>query len=346
MVHDDTVCTVPPVLSRVARKREAFAGDPYFRDAWDDFRAVHGTRPEAQRLLHRVAPLVLRPDTMAARGGARVVNAVRALGFVPVAFRSFRFDRHITREVWRYQLNIATRERIDVMDMIMPSGPSLYVLFRHAGRSAMPACTRLSEAKGPSLPEGRRGHHLRRIAGPAQASVLTYVHVSDEPADILRELGVLFDRADRMALLAALPGAPDRTAEVLRALAGAEAEVPASDLAWRPALDRLEAQLDRRAAHGGPETADLPSAERPGAELRDLLAAVRAGRSRDWRRILDLADQTGLDWPHWDRVAVAAELSARHIDAVPLVPDVGRSLWAMDDTADPGVRTSNDRSRA
>lgn len=346
MLQDETVCTVSPVLSRVPRKREVFAGDPYFRDAWDDFRAVHGTRPDAQRLLHRVAPLVLRPDTMAARGGVRVVNAVRARGFVPVAFRTFRFDRHVTREVWRYQLNIATRERIDVMDMIMSAGPSLYVLFNHAGRSAMPACTRLSEAKGPSLPERRSGHHLRRIAGPAQASVLTYVHVSDEPADILRELGVLFDRADRMALLAALPGGPDRTAEVLRALAAAEAEVPASDLAWGPALDRLEEQLDRTCAPCGPEVAGLPSARRPGADLRDLLATVRAGRSRDWRRILDLADRMGIAWPHWDRVAVAAELSARHIDAVPIVPDVGRSLWATDDAADPGVRTCNDRNMA
>ncbi|MFC9268299.1 hypothetical protein [Streptomyces zhihengii] len=305
-------CEVPELLSRVARKREIYAGDPYYRDTWDDLAALPGGRPAAVEGLHAVAPLVLRPDAIAARGGAGLLAAVRAAGFVPVAWSGFRFDRHTTREVWRYQLNIATRERIDVMDLIMPAGESLYVLLRDTRRAGIPATTRLSAMKGPSRPEDREAHHLRRIAGPGQASVLTYVHVSDEPADIVRELGIFFDGPERTRLLGALDARQDVTEQVLAALAGTESRSEASDLCWRSALDRLDGLLTGR-----------PDAAEAGA----LLRRVRSGDSRDWRSLLALADRLGVAWGHWDRVAVAAELSSRHLEAEPVIPDVGRSAW-------------------
>jgi hypothetical protein len=169
--------------------------------------------------------------------------------------------------------------------------------------------------KGPTRPEDREEHHLRRIAGAAQASVLTYVHVADEPADVLRELGVFFDRSERTRLLAALDSRQDLTRQVLGALAEVEARTEESDLLWGAALDRLDAQLC-----GHPVS----------AELAALLQQVRSGRSRDWRSLLALADRFGPRWSHWDRVAVAAQLSARHLEAEPVVPDVDPSAWSAD----------------
>ncbi|WP_217558987.1 nucleoside-diphosphate kinase [Streptomyces sp. GbtcB6] len=304
---------IPEWLSRVERKREIYAGDPYYRDAWDDLTAFLGTGSAVPEQLYRVAPMVLRPDTMAVRGGARLLAAVRSANFVPVAWSKFRFDRHITREVWRYQLNIATRERIDVMDMIMPAGESLYVLLRETEEPGIPATARLSDMKGPSRPEDRGAHHLRRIAGEAQASVLTYVHIADEPADIIRELGIFFDRSERMRLLGALDARQDVTQQVLAALAEVEARTEASDLLWKFALERLDSQVS-----------GLPG----DAELAALLELVRSGRSKDWQSLLALADRSGLQWSHWDRVAVAAELSTRHLEVEPVIPDVSRSVWS------------------
>ncbi|MEU1470982.1 hypothetical protein ABZ434_22465 [Streptomyces sp. NPDC005761] len=323
MQQGGTSCHVPEWLSRVDRKREIYAGDPYYRDAWDDVSAVLGTGPAVADALHAVAPLVLRPDAVAARGGAGLLTAVRDAGFVPVAWSTFRFDRHTTREVWRYQLNIATRERIDVMDLIMPAGESLYVLLRDTRKTGIPATTRLSGLKGPSRPEDRETHHLRRIAGAAQASVLTYVHVSDEPADIVRELGIFFDRPERTRLLGALDARQDVTDQVLAVLAEIEQRTEACDLSWKSALERLSRLL-----------ADRPD----GTELNSMLERVRSGRSRDWRSLLDQADRLGLKWRHWDRVAVAAELSARHLEVEPVIPDVGRSAWTADEPACPEDR--------
>ncbi|MCO8304683.1 nucleoside-diphosphate kinase [Streptomyces sp. RKCA744] len=328
MASADNACRVPPELSRVPRKREVYAGDPYFRDAWDDLRAAFGDGPDAVARLHRAASLVLRPDAVATRGGERLLRAVCGAGFVPVACEVFRFDRHTTREVWRYQLNIATRERIDVMDMIMPAGDALYVLLREdRAPSAVPAATRLSSMKGPSRPEDRGPADLRTIAGPAQASVLTYVHVADEPADVVRDLGIFFDRPERNRLLARLDAADDATDAVLKTLAEVEARSESSALTWRPALDRLEVLLaDRTDATG----------------LRTLLHAVRSGRSRDWQTLLALADRLGVAWSHWDRVAVAAELSARHFDAVPILPDVGHPTGLP---AEPAPRPDNEQEK-
>ncbi|MEV4915845.1 hypothetical protein AB0K47_03375 [Streptomyces tirandamycinicus] len=313
----DEVCTVPEELSRVERKREIFAGDPYFRDAWDDLRAVCGTGQAQLKQLFRVAPLVLRPDAIATRGGARVLEAVAAQGFIPVACETFRFDRHTTREVWRYQLNIATRERIDVMDMIMPATESLYVLLRDTTNSPIPATTRLSSLKGPSRPEDRQTSHLRHIAGPAQASVLTYLHVADEPADIVRELGIFFDSPQRNQLLGRLGSTEDATVATLAELSRVESRTQSSDLCWRPALARLRQALDQAA-----------SPDRPRTELLSgLIDQVLVSRSKEWQAVLAQADGLDLDWDFWDRVAVAAELSARHLDAVPVLPDVGRTSW-------------------
>ncbi|GAA3679440.1 nucleoside-diphosphate kinase [Streptomyces iranensis] len=315
MDRPERACVVPEWLSREGRKREIYAGDPYYRDAWDDLTALLGTEWAVADQLHRVAPMILKPDTVAIRGGARLLAAVRAAGFVPVAWSKFRFDRHVTRELWRYQLNVATRERIDVMDMIMPAAESLYILLRDTAESGIPATARLSDMKGPTRPEDREAHHLRWIAGAAQASVLTYIHVADEPADILRELGVFFESSERKRLLAALNSRQDVTQQVLTALTEVEACTEASDLFWNSALDRLDAQLS-----GHPDT----------AELAALLQQVRAGRSKDWQSLLALADRLGLQWSHWDRVAVAAHLSARHLEAEPVIPDVSRSAWSVD----------------
>ncbi|MYQ84383.1 MULTISPECIES: nucleoside-diphosphate kinase [unclassified Streptomyces] len=315
MDQSERACVVPEWLSREGRKRETFAVDPYYRDAWDDLADLFGTERTVADQLHRVAPMVLKPDAVAVRGGARLLAAVRAAGFVPVAWRKLRFDRHVSRELWRYQLNVATRERIDLMDMIMPIGEALYILLRDTTESEIPATARLSHMKGPTRPEDRKAHHLRRIAGAAQASALTYIHVADEPADILRELGVFFERSERKRLLAALDSRRDVTQQVLAALTEVEVCTEASDLSWKRALDRLDAQL---------------SSHPDGAELALLLQQVRSGRSKDWQSLLALADRLGMRWSRWDRISVAAQLGARHLAAEPVIPDVSRSAWSVD----------------
>jgi hypothetical protein len=310
-------------LTCSARKRELYELDPYFRDGWDDLAARWGGGNVA-RILFDLAPVIFRPDALAARGVHRGLQAIGALGFVPIASATFRYDRRAVREAWRYQLNVATRDRIDVMDMIMLAADSLYVVVRRTtAETRVPATTSLSTCKGPSLPERREPHHLRRIVGPAQESVLTYVHVSDEPADIVRELGIFFDRVERTQLLSAIDAGREIAADLDSRIAELYGRVPPHCLLFADGLDRIEA-----AVHGAPPPND-PAIDSARAQIGRLCADLRAGASRDWRRLLTLIGAARIRVDHWDTVAVAAAVAERHIDAATIVPDVSALDWKL-----------------
>ena len=309
---------VSSLLSCSERKRELFAVDPYFRDAWDDLLERWDSEEATEKLLS-LASVIWRPDAIVVRGVRRGLNAIRELGFAPVAAAIFRYDRHTVREGWRYQLNIATRERIDVMDMIMPAADSLYVMLkRTSADTRLPASTYLSSHKGPSLPEQREPHHLRALIGDAQVSVLTYLHISDEPADLIRELGVFFDRRQRLEILKGVDADHDISAALESMIDHLYAETPEHQLDFTAALDRL-----KRAALEKQRALDHPSL----TALLELCDDLRRGDSRDWKRLLSLLDHSSLSIDYWDRVAIAAPLAEKHLNEKDLIPDISLTDW-------------------
>ncbi|HVK20208.1 MAG TPA: nucleoside-diphosphate kinase [Actinokineospora sp.] len=305
--------TVPSALSRLPEKIAAFAADPYFRDAWDDLSTVVGDGSEIAALLADAAPLVLRPDALVSGRARRVLESVYAAGFTPVAMAWFTFSRHVIRETWRYQLNVATRDRIDVMDMVLRGEDAVYILLEKPDRPRdVPATSLLSDMKGPSAPEDRRPEHLRSLAGSAQESVLTYVHVADEPADIVRELGVFFDRPQRRKLFGSLGARRDLGESVIAEI---DDRTRTADLGYDTALSRLA-----RLAEGQPGLAQ---------PLIRLLSRIEAGDGSCWRDLLDHVERTGLPLSRWGKAAIAARLGARHLDATPTVPDVKSEAWSV-----------------
>ncbi|MBN9795610.1 hypothetical protein DMP17_44650 [Pseudonocardia sp. TMWB2A] len=322
---------VPASLTRSPSKIRTFSLDPYYRDAVDDVVHAFGSIESAVPVLHELSPLVLRPDIIATRGGGRLLARLDEMGYVPVAGRPLEFTRHLVREIWRYQLNIATRQRIDVMDMVMLGAIGLYVLLRRRPPGTdVPATVMVSRLKGPSAPERRRPEHLRALAGPGQESVLTYIHVSDEPADIVRELGVFFDRRERLRLLAAARAGANDPTDVFAQLAQLEDDTTSATFDVSEALDELVRLVEARGRSA------------VGDETLALAQAVRTGRSRDWPALLGLVDRLGVPWPRWHRVAVAAHASDRHLDARPAVEDLDDGAWLPTGEpveADRGVRS-------
>jgi hypothetical protein len=167
--------SVSSLLSCSARKRELFAVDPYFRDAWDDI-LDRWDREETTGKLLSLASVIWRPDAIVVRGVRRGLNAIRELGFVPVAAAIFRYNRQTVREGWRYQLNIATRERIDVMDMIMPATDSLYVMLKRTSADAMLPASTSQQSQGTEFAR------TSRAASPAGADWRRTGFGADVPA--------------------------------------------------------------------------------------------------------------------------------------------------------------------
>lgn len=284
-------------LSLLPAKRELFALDTHFREAWPD---LEPARP----LLHRLALVVFKPDALVGRRIGPCLELLGEHGFRVAAARTFTYDRLSIRETWRYQFNIASRDRIDVVDVLLTVAPSLLVVLRdERPLDGCPASVRLGSLKGPSEPALRRAGQLRYELG-VLTTLFNFVHTSDEPADIVRELGVLLGADERRQLAEELCGGHDRTAQALRMAAELEARHPAHDLDCAAALARLEAapqEAVRRSAQAARE-------RRPGA-WRELLAAI------------PMVDP-------WDALAVATATIDCNVPGLePMVEGVAGDAW-------------------
>lgn len=234
--------------------------------------------------------IVFKPDAFAAGKVEAALALLAGQGFTPIAQRAFRYDRNMIVNAWRYQINIATAERMEVVEALLGSAPSLYVLLRHPDPPGGDASTFISTLKGPAEVRDRHPDCLRSRLGDHN-TFLNKIHLPDETADFLRELCIYFPPADMDTVLcAAVDGAACSPAGDMRAMREAmAAETPARSLAFEGAMTRLLAQLEAKA-------------------LLSLARRVqRAARSN----AIDTAAIRGLlaaDVDAWDRLIVMTQL--------------------------------------
>ncbi|MCP3102417.1 hypothetical protein LZ198_26445 [Myxococcus sp. K15C18031901] len=274
-------------LSSLDEKRAAYALETYFRESLWDARVVLGER--LLPILQRITLLVFKPEALV---GRRVEGTLRFLadnGFTPIHFRPFAFTRPITREVWRYQWNASTLDKIDVSTLAFCALPTVLVVLRDdTSPLELPGSVRLKKRKGAAAPEARAPGTLRSVVS-APNRMITFVHTTDEPADVLREPGIYFDRPTRRGffqdILAGFSG--DATAGCRAALAALEARAPTSDFV--------------------PERAWARILERAGGQTRERLEAqharFREAGKVDWEDFHVLCAGLGCDT--WDIVSVA-----------------------------------------
>ncbi|WP_037357956.1 nucleoside-diphosphate kinase [Amycolatopsis orientalis] len=294
-------------LSVVPEKREVFGCDLYFREGWADMLAVFGSA--AAEVLGGLAMLVVKPDAVAGRRLGAILEYLADNGFLPVATTRFGYTRHSMREVWRYDWHIYPVDRLQLCTFWYLTNDVLLFLARDVRPVAgLPATVRLGDLKGVGDPAGRRPHHLRTKLNPPNR-ILNFVHVGDEPADIVRELTIFLDRSERLRFLEDLRAhlGEDRTALARAEIAALEAECPAHDLDLRATLSRL-----------------VPLA---GEAAVDRLRAVLDGGDRiGWDDLAELVPFGEAD--RWD-VIVTASFVVRDERPVPhaLLPPVSVEAW-------------------
>jgi hypothetical protein len=222
-----TGATLATCLTPNEIKKRAFARDGHFTAALSDARHGWASTEALCHLLWNTASLLLRPDAIAGGRAANVLPVLRDLGLVPVAVAAVRLSLAQTRELWRYQANVSTPERLRLLDLLMTSGHSLYILFHDATRRvSAPATVHLTYLKGTAIVANRRKWHLRTLAGPKVANILSYVHVADDPADLIREIALLFPKRRWLELLKQADQALDRTEDVRSLLGRLQAQLP------------------------------------------------------------------------------------------------------------------------
>ena len=273
----------PDGLSRDPVKQRYFGTDSYFLDAYEHLAGLTG---DATGFARGHALLLLKPDAVASRSIGPVLDWVRTSGFRIVAASRFRMTRGAVRAMWHYQLNRATPARSRLADALCQASDSMVLLLSEPDGGFVPPSVSLSDRKGPADPARRTPGQLRHRLGDF-GFLLNLVHASDEPADIVRELGILLDTGERGDLVRQALGGADRH-DAAGALADRlYADSPAQDLQFGPAADRLAA-----AAHSLLATGELPLPVRE--ELRTCLAA------RAWGPLVELIWRAGLPLGGWD----------------------------------------------
>jgi nucleoside diphosphate kinase len=206
MKQDSELVIVQAALARLSRvdiKREVFAVDTYFLEGLGTFRQLCPGGEAALAL--GLTLVVAKPEAVVSRRVHLMADWLQGNGYQIVGAESLQFDRHLIRALWGHHWNAMTEDHKAVVDQLVQATPCMVFLVRdvQAGeQAALPAAIRFSRQKGPADPELRTPGQLRHALG-FDSLLLNVVHSPDEPADVVRELAVLFDRQDRDRLLAA-----------------------------------------------------------------------------------------------------------------------------------------------
>jgi hypothetical protein len=285
-------------MTRSADKVAHYALDPHYRRG----QALIATADALATTF-----VVLKPDAVAGRRIDAVLDALDDHEFAVVHAATFRFSPLLTREIWRYQFNIASADRCDVVDLLLPSADSLLLVIRDSRRAAqLPAACRLAAAKGPADPALRRPNDLRTLLR-SPTTLFNFVHTADEPADVVRELALL-DLVTASGIPAAVRDARPMPEDELRAVVDRlYRELPAHDLD----ADRSRIRLSRSEHH-----AVARAAGSAGPGWRAIMAAFPGGRVP--------ADAL------WDVLSIATdEIDSNVTGLSPIIPTIDASHWAQ-----------------
>lgn len=313
---DNRARALPPEgvrLTTVGEKLELYGFDPYFRDGCDDVRAIMDGGGKVD--LWNNSFLIFRPDAVVTRSISRGIEVLQENGFSVLRIYEFHYTHLIVREGWRYQHNINTRDRVAAMDLLMTSTPSLLCLLRtECGDDDLPASARLKLLKGPSAPENRKPGQLRYEMGGVQASMFGFVHAPDEPADLLRELGIFLDPARRRQAYDCLADEPKPLTkqQIESTVADIYARTPAHDLQVTSVLEELQ------------QRGRVPTA---------LLTEIEGGVPLELGETLTQL-MTDPSFGMLDAIAIAARITSKaHMAGLaPVLPDADPFAWSREMT--------------
>ncbi|MBS0159855.1 MAG: hypothetical protein JSS26_14855 [Nitrospira sp.] len=277
-------------LTLQSNKVQAYEDDFVPEEAWRTI--CRHWRDSSAEFLFGYSFLVLKPEAIARRLSWRAISFVADRGFVPVAQVCVPISRNVAHHIWRYQWNAATTDRIELTNMVNAQSDSLLVVLRDTKPGAVPASVKLWHLKGSAHAERRTSDHLRTTLG-MHNRMLGFVHTPDEPADLVRELSILFD-----------PIALGKLLGVIQPIAASRTDLMAI---CRRQVTEIESQC---AVHSVNPAEVMERLGLNGAcnRLPGVTTAISSGRKMGLVDVLDEFQQAGDRAFFWDALTIAAEL--------------------------------------
>jgi hypothetical protein len=285
-------------LSVSPSKVALFENDISFRAGWAAW--SYGAHHEAMRTAKNSALLIMKPELLASGRGTVVLEALTGSGFVILDYYWVTMSRSMATELWRYVWNSATVERIYLAVLMALTGPSLVLLLRDTrAEDTYPGSLRLTALKGSALAARRTPGQLRSLI-PTRNPMIGHIHTADEPADIVREIAILFDWKKLCRIVATYRSTTpnDRFGDLLEELEPWTAFSPVGwlnpELAWNKIREALL----------------VPRMETDGLPPQHLVNRVedirRRGGSLTWHEVSTLL-QYATPAFKWDAMMVAAD---------------------------------------
>ncbi|UOE95086.1 nucleoside-diphosphate kinase [Alkalihalobacillus sp. LMS39] len=193
-------------LTRVPAKKECFLRDPFFRESNYQYSQISKKNKviRGNDILYKTSLVIVRPDALILGKAIPALEIIIKLGFKPICFKAKKIDRLMLREIWRHSYSQASIDRILIHERIFSLSNSVVIFFLGPKNSIdYPASVDLSLRKGSAKKEKQKSTDLRSLLG-SPSRYLSLIHISDEPADVIREMGILFNWSERDKLIYSL----------------------------------------------------------------------------------------------------------------------------------------------
>lgn len=297
--------------TRQRRKVELFAEDPSARR----LHAVVGGGRAAAAAWQSHSLTIIKPEGLFFGHTRQILDFVERSGLLPVQAAVVRITPSRADAMWRYVLNAATTPRRALAFELLNASSSIAILWRDRTAGTLPGTVRLARLKGSADPALRSAATLRGLLDTPNR-VISHVHVSDEPLDVIRELLCLCDpRSFARFEAATLDPAGRAQAEAIKAwVIGRSERLPRAQL--------RHVRLDRELRAG-----DWPS-------LLTGQAHLDRPRRPDGGLVLhqDALDEIGGGLDLWSRLLVHAQYGDHDQPGVEkLLPETGYDEWARCD---------------
>lgn len=305
-----------PRLTRNAAKVEMYNAETYFRESHRDLESVLG--PDLEDVLLRHGLVILKPDGYGLGVTGDVVDFYAENGLRVVEALELDFGPLLWRAMWIHQMTLASMDRLAVIDGVI-SGRALALVLRADDTGGLPAAVRISDLKGPAKPEDQPENCLRRrISQPHR--IFSLVHSADDPADVVRELGILLTPRERRALARVLGGEPSLVADDAVARARALGAIPARRFDVEASRATVLAAIARRRDDDLDPVLD--------DRLEEAARSIATGRDVSVPRVAAVLEDADCDVDPWDlAVVTCGEIDFDEPGAHKVVDNLGPSVW-------------------
>jgi nucleoside diphosphate kinase len=202
MTEDANNHLIPRWLSCFDKKREIYGRDQYFIASWNEFFSLFQSYKAIKDCLWNTALLLAKPEAIGSGKGDIIKNLLDDSGYQIIAVKRLYVDKKQTSALWQHSLGRYSDERFHLLVDLMASGPSvLFVVKNRKSHNNLPLSIQLTTLKGSTVPSERTENCLRSACSEIQSTFLNYIHTSDEPCDVVRELGILLSSKELHDLL-------------------------------------------------------------------------------------------------------------------------------------------------